>query len=117
MPLQLICGISIAMVTATAVLLATPVPAAAISGGKESVGIFKPLDDEDLSGISAKTVTRLICQWLFGVAARTLCCPLSMVQDQDKLAQSLSCVPNTYSPNPLFRVDISTWFEIPWRCR
>lgn len=42
--------VTAATVTAVAVLLTQPVPAEAISGGKESVGIFRPLDDEDFSG-------------------------------------------------------------------
>jgi hypothetical protein len=37
---------------ASALLLAPIDSAEAISGGKESLGIFKPLDDEDLSGMS-----------------------------------------------------------------
>ena len=42
----------------TGSLLFAPVhPADAISGGRESVGIFKPLDDGDLSGAQAPAST------------------------------------------------------------
>eukprot|EP00892_Ulva_mutabilis_P012624 jgi/Ulvmu1/9734/UM055_0074.1 len=53
---KIILGASIATMTAAAILLASPVPADAISGGKESVGIFKPLDDQDLSGKDLRRV-------------------------------------------------------------
>lgn len=55
-----------ATAVAVAVLLTQPGPAEAISGGKESVGIFRPLDDEDFSGTVQLSVMRVYCSlcWL-----------------------------------------------------
>lgn len=43
------------LASCAAVVLMISGPAEAISGGKQSVGIFKPLDDADLSGESRQT--------------------------------------------------------------
>lgn len=44
-------GALLSTAAASALLVSSVDPAVAISGGKESVGIFKPLDDGDLSGV------------------------------------------------------------------
>lgn len=36
-------------------------PAGAISGGKQSMGIFKPLDDADLSGVALTYAVPMLC--------------------------------------------------------
>lgn len=58
----------LATAAAGALTLSPADPAFAISGGRESVGIFKPLDDEDLSGESHASYIVAACQADFAVS-------------------------------------------------